>query len=77
MPSVTGWYFLRPKLKKGRDRMYFFHGKLGAYERMMTEKPGFYRRAGKSGKDGSQKKPYSKKQDKIQKQKESEDKKNE
>jgi hypothetical protein len=44
---------------------------------MMTEKPGFYRRAGKSGKDGSQKKPYSKKQDKIQKQKESEDKNNE
>jgi len=49
--------------------MYFFHGKLGVYERMMTEKPGFYRRAGKSGKDGSQKKPYSKKQDKTQKHK--------
>lgn len=54
--------------------MYFFDGKLGAYERMMTQKPGFNRRAGKSGKDGSQKKPRPKKQDKDQKYKESEDK---
>ncbi|MEN3005975.1 hypothetical protein [Dehalobacterium formicoaceticum] len=52
--------------------MYFFDGKLGAYERMMQQKPGFNRRAGKSGKDGSQKKPRPKKQDKDQKNKESE-----
>lgn len=57
--------------------MYFFDGKLGVYERMMTQKPGFNRRAGKSGKNGSQKKPFSKKQDKIQKPKNSEDKDNE
>ncbi len=30
--------------------MYFFRGRLGALERMMTEKPGFYRRNAKSGK---------------------------
>lgn len=57
--------------------MYFLHGKLGVYERMMTQKPGFNRRAGKSGKDGSQKKPYPKKQDKTQKSNDSEDKDNE
>lgn len=56
--------------------MYFFHGKLGVYERLMTQKPGFNRRAGKSGKNGSQKKPPSQKQDTIQKPKESEDKSN-
>lgn len=27
--------------------MYFFGGKLGAYERLMTEKPGFYRKDNK------------------------------
>ncbi len=54
--------------------MYFLDGKLGAYERMMTQKPGFNRRAGKSGKDGSQKKPHPQKQDKDQKPKEREDK---
>ena len=37
--------------------MYFSDGKLGAYERLMTPKLGFNRRAGKSGKYGSQKKP--------------------
>lgn len=57
--------------------MYFFDGKLGAYERMMTEKPGFYRRAGKSGKDGSQKKPRPQKQEQAQKSKKSEGKNNE
>lgn len=57
--------------------MYFFDGKLGAYERMMTQKPGFNRRAGKSGKDGSRKKPRPKKQEQIQKSKESEDNNNE
>lgn len=57
--------------------MYFFDGKLGDYERLMTQKPGFNRRAGKSGKNNSQKKPCSKKQDKTQKLKDSEDKDNE
>lgn len=57
--------------------MYFFDGRLGVYERMMTQKPGFNRRAGKSGKNGSQKKPFAKKQDKNQKSKENEDKDNE
>ncbi|SHH68887.1 hypothetical protein SAMN02746098_01152 [Desulfosporosinus lacus DSM 15449] len=56
--------------------MYFFHGKLGLYERLMTQKPGFNRRAGKSGKNGSQKKPSSPKQDTIQKPQENEDKNN-
>ena len=41
--------------------MYFFDGKLGAYERMMTQKPGFYRRSGKSGKPHPPKKPIDKK----------------
>lgn len=39
--------------------MYFFSGKLGAYERMMTQKPGFNRRSGKSGKSAAQKKPQT------------------
>ncbi len=56
--------------------MHFLDGKLGVFGRMMTQKPGFKRRAGKSGKNGSQKKPC-KKQDKLQKPKESEDKDNE
>lgn len=54
--------------------MYFLDGKLGAYERMMQQKPGFNRRSGKSGKDGSQKKPRPKKQGNIQQNKESENK---
>ncbi|MDD4493014.1 MAG: hypothetical protein PHV32_01465 [Eubacteriales bacterium] len=54
--------------------MYFLDGKLGAYERMMQQKPGFNRRSGKSGKDGSQKKPRPKKQENGQKNKEGEDK---
>lgn len=37
--------------------MYFFDGKLGALERMMTQKPGYYRRSGKSGKNIPKKKP--------------------
>lgn len=57
--------------------MYFFDGKLGAYERMMTQKPGFNRRAGKSGKDGLQKKFRSKKQERPQPPEESENKNNE
>lgn len=57
--------------------MYFSDGKLGAYERLMTQKPGFNRRAGKSGKYGSQKRPHPKKQDHTEKSKESEDKDNE
>ena len=57
--------------------MYFLDGKLGAYERMMTQKPGFTRRAGKSGKSGSQKIPRPKKQVQDPKLKESEGKNNE
>lgn len=36
--------------------MYFFSGRLGALERMMTEKPGYHRRSGKSGKANPPKK---------------------
>lgn len=39
--------------------MYFFDGKLGAFERMMTQKPGYHRRSGKSGKDIPKKKPVT------------------
>lgn len=50
-----------PKRRKDVPFMYFFDGKLGAYERMMTQKPGFYRRSGKSGKPHPPKKPIDKK----------------
>jgi hypothetical protein len=41
--------------------MYFFSGKLGALERMMTEKPGQHRRDGKKRINTPQKKPHSRK----------------
>jgi len=41
--------------------MYFFSGRLGKLERMMAEKPGYYRRSGNSGKPNPNKKPIPKK----------------
>lgn len=57
--------------------MYFLDGKLGVYERMMTQKPGFNRRAGKSGKKGSERKPRPKKSDQDKKFEKREDEPNE
>lgn len=56
--------------------MHFCDGKLGAYERLMTQKPGYSRRTGKSGKDGSQKKALTKKQEHPSKSKEREEQEN-
>jgi hypothetical protein len=41
--------------------MYFFDGKLGELERLMTEKPGFNRSNGKKDKPRAKKKPLAKK----------------
>jgi len=54
--------FFMPENMRGSDTMpYFCDGKLGVYERMMTQKPGYHRRSGKSGRDIPPKKPLPKK----------------
>ena len=42
--------------------MYFFDGKLGVFERMMTQKPGYHRRSGNSDKSPPLKKKTQVKQ---------------
>ena len=51
--------------------MHFFDGKLGAYERLMTEKPGFYRKDSKD--DAQDSKPCPTKQEQAPAPKESEE----